>query len=319
MKKCRIAILDSGCCEYQLENMNVICKKNFIDLSEDVRDEHGHGTASFYIIHHMVQEAEYLILKVLDKNAYTKISVILSALEFLLTVETDFICMCLSTAINSNNDKMYLLCEALTKQGKKIIASRANALEDSYPAEFNNVIGVEGILMREHTDFWYNKEHKIQVVSDLTPIMVPYNDYKRWHMFGGNSKATAIFCGLLVANNKNDIYHFMEQNNSRTVWTEADIRAGKIYNNKLLKRRVDNKTLYEAILLALKPYYGEIEEKTNLHTSLTPDNYFDVLYNLERKLQLSLDYCNFKYSDFDTIISLYEKIEGVLNPEKGSE
>lgn len=43
-------------------------------------------------------------------------------------------------------------------------------------------------------------------------------------------------------------------------------QSGKIYNNKLLKCRVDNKALYEAILSVLKSYYYEIEEETNLHT-----------------------------------------------------
>lgn len=312
MKRYKIAILDSGCNNIQMQNLEIICKKNLLDNSDDVIDENGHGTATLYIVNSIVPKSEYIILKVLDKNAQSKVCTVLAALEYLLSIEVDYICICLSTSIETEFNKMYTICQKLRIQGKYLIASQSNSMEKSYPAEFDNVLGVTGILMKNQTDFWFNKKFNIQVVSDLTPIMVPDKNYEKWHMFGGNSKATALMCGLVAKNaDKHSIEEYLDKYCNKNMWTFSDITERKIYDCKLVKGTISDIMLYEMLLLVLSKYDSVIENYTNLHTLFSAEDYYDVLCMIEEKIQISFDFSKFKYSDFDTIMSLYQRISSI--------
>ncbi|MFG6367535.1 MAG: S8 family serine peptidase [Lachnospiraceae bacterium] len=310
MKSYKIAILDSGCNCSQREKYNITMFKNFISNDALCLDDNGHGTAIFEILARIQPNAEFIIIKVLDKNAVSKISVINDALEYLLQLSIDYICMSFSTCLDCKNEKMYFLCQQLRRQGKILVASKANSGKKSYPAEFDNVIGVEGIVLDNSDELWYMPERSIQIVADVLPVMVPSKDGKQYVMFGGNSKATAYVCGIIAKHSQN-LKVFLQQNRSDRIWTDEELLAKKKYIVAANEYKEYSDQLFGQICYVLDQHTKGLSKKRNLHDFLTPSDYYNILEQIEKESSYLIDYCNVRYKDFDTVGTLFKRIQNI--------
>ena len=196
-------------------------------------DSNGHGTACASVIVNECPNVDIFSIGILDSEGKTKLSVLESALESLICSDVSIINM--SLAFDKLVDKkMYQLCQELSRQDITIISSLANKCEESYPAEFDNVIGVQWGILEEENAFWFNKHKTIQCVMDcLTSVVaVPSNEYNM--IFPCNSIATAKLTGII----------------SKMLWDEhiSKISLTSLYNwlqRKALRNNWNDEETYE--------------------------------------------------------------------------
>lgn len=310
MNECKIAILDSGCSHFQIDKYNIVRFKNFISNDESCLDDNGHGTAILEIVGRLQPKAEYTIIKVLDVNAESKIATIIQALEYLLSLSMDYVCMSFSTHLDYGNAKMYYLCQQLKKQGKILISSKANSGIRSYPAEFDNVIGVEGVVFEDPDEFWYIPERDIQVIANVLPIMVSAKDGKQCVMFGGNSKAAAQVCGS-IASSPLKLEEFLLNKRYKKEWSNNEIQKRKMYNVSGHSNKKCSDKLFKQICNVLEQYKEGLSKEENLHSFFSASDYYDILVKIEEKTELTINYYDMEYKDFDTVWTLYEKLHNI--------
>ncbi len=202
------------------------------------------------------------------------------------------------------------LCQQLRCQGKILVASKANSGKKSYPAEFDNVIGVEGIVFENSNEIWYMPESSIQIVADVLPVMVPSKDCKEYLMFGGNSKATAYVCGIIAKHSQN-FKIFLLQNKSCRVWTDEELLLKKKYIVVTDEYKEYPDQLFEQICYILDQHTKGLSKKENLHNFLTPSDYYNILVQIEKESSYLIDYCNVRYKDFDTAGTLFKRIQSI--------
>ena len=87
------------------------------------------------------------VIKVLDKYGRTNIQILEEALKSLIDKDIDIINLSLSVVKSEMVGDLYKICEELNKKGKILVCSLANGFNESYPAVFDNVIGVKGFIL----------------------------------------------------------------------------------------------------------------------------------------------------------------------------
>jgi len=193
MKKCKVAILDSGLFQGCYNNMDVknADSKNY--------DDNGHGTMCYEIIRKIAPNTDFYIKKILNLNLEGSSKILLNTLTDLLDTDINIINLSLSTEGNEYKEKLNNVCEQLYYQSKIIIASKNNGKKNySYPCMFQNVIGVSGEIFEKNVNYKYDLKSKIQAEANKVPFLVKGLDQK-YHFFGGNSKATACMTGIVAS------------------------------------------------------------------------------------------------------------------------
>lgn len=218
--------------------------------------------------------------------------------------------MSFSTCLDCKNERMYSLCQQLRRQGKILVASKANSGKKSYPAEFDNVMGVEGIVFENSNEIWYMPERSIQIVADVLPVMVPSKNCKEYLMFGGNSKATAYVCGIIAKHSQN-FEIFLLQNKSCRVWTDEELLLKKKYIVVADEYKEYSDQLFEQICYILDRHTKGLSKKGNLHNFLASSDYYNILAQIEKESSYLIDYCNVRYKDFDTAGTLFKRIQSI--------
>lgn len=135
-----IAIIDSGvdiCRE-------VFQKTNFFKITEDIKDDIGHGTAVASIIAKNVHDVDLYIYKLFEKEEYAEINELVAALKY-INENYDFDIIHLSSGVVQYDtlNELYDICEELYHKGTTIVAAFDNEGSISYPAAFEHVIGVD--------------------------------------------------------------------------------------------------------------------------------------------------------------------------------
>jgi acyl carrier protein len=224
-------------------------------------------------------------------------------------------------------EDLYKICENLKKQGKIIVCSLANGSKVSYPATFDNVIGVRGFILEDENSFWYNKDKNIQCIMDNNPYMncTVNNSYK---LFGKcNSQSTAKLTGRIanLLSEEPDITFDLlnkklEDLSNKRGWTENDLLASKRYpdyknviyakNNSILL----NTAAIVKDVLKLDKNNNDVYEFSlfDAQIGLNNDNCFEVLKKLEEKFNIKFDYLNISRYDFVSIQTLSDLVVKTL-------
>lgn len=336
--KVKIAIVDTGIDKtHEYLQNNIIggvafeSKDEYILVSDDYEDKNGHGTSCASIIKKEFEEVEFFIVKALDKFGEASIQVLEEALKYLLNIDVKIINLSLSVIESDLVHDLYNICEELNKQGKLIICSVANGFEFSYPAKFNNVIGVKGFILEDENSFWYNKYYDTQCIIDNNSYLRCHlnNSYK---LFGKcNSQAAAKLAGKIaqIVSNNNDIKFddlgkILEKNTSKNHWTNEDLEFSKRYPDfREDCKNISKKIIYEVaeivkVVLNIDKDNNELYECSlfNRNIGLNSDNCFEVIKKLEKNFRISLEYMNISRYDFVSIYTLAELVE--RNMEKGA-
>ncbi len=111
----------------------------------DDRDRIGHGTLCINRIRLIAPAAEILPIRVFGRRLETSIPALLAALDCALERNVDVVNLSLGTVVADAKLPLYARCEQARKRGVIIVAASSRGRGWSFPAVFDNVVGVEGV------------------------------------------------------------------------------------------------------------------------------------------------------------------------------
>ncbi|WP_195948289.1 S8 family serine peptidase [Paraclostridium bifermentans] len=335
--KVKVAIVDTGIDKNNIYlKDNIIggvafeCKDNYIILSENYNDENGHGTSCASIIKKEYENVEIFVVKVLDRFGNTNIQVLEESLKYLLKKDIQVISLSLSVVGSEIAEDLYKVCEELSKQGKIIVSSVYNGSKSSYPAKFDNVIGVKGFILEDENSIWYNESYDIQCVLDNNPYLC-CDLNNRYRLFGRcNSQAAAKLAGkiskIISKNQKisfKDLNKTLEDYANKNYWTEDDIKVNKRYPKVKTDNVYKYSNLIDEIVDEINDVLPLVNDKSKLYEEclfskeigLNDENCYDVLISLEKRFNLNIDYMNTSKYDFVSIHTLADLINKYISKE----
>ncbi|HBF5455613.1 S8 family serine peptidase [Clostridioides difficile] len=334
-KKIKIAVIDTGVDinhEYLKDviggGISFEYDEKYIFTSDNYCDYNGHGTACVSTIKNEFRNLEFFIVKIMDEYGKTNIQILEEALKYLLNTDISIINLSLSVMNSNEVDDLYKICEELNKKGKIIVSSVANGYEETYPAIFDNVIGVKGFILEDENTYWFNKNEKVQCIADDNPYLRCHinNSYK---LFGKcNSQAAAKVTGI-IANilSENPNIKFEELNEkleicaTRNFWTKEDLLKSKrfpIYKKNMYKM---DKYIFEKTYNIVKDfinkeifYYERYDFRLfNQYNGIEYDECFRIIEKLESEFNLKFNYMNISRYDFVSINTLADLVKRKLD------
>lgn len=192
MRKIKIAIVDSGLNYNHPAFLN--SKTDLVyDGEQTEPDEfYGHGTAIFNIIRRVEDIAEITNFKLDNVEEGIYEDTLVDMLEKIRDEYCfDIINLSLGISICEDIDTLYSICKDLTEAGTVIISAFDNSGSISYPAAFENVIGVTtGQSCSRIHDFEYINDNVVNLGAkgDIQRLAWNNPDYI---MLGGNSFSCA--------------------------------------------------------------------------------------------------------------------------------
>lgn len=152
----KIAILDSGILEkhpavvnskYRSFSLSFDPNLGCVRAEQGGTDKIGHGTAVYHIIRQMAPEAEITMFRIFDQETEVDSNNFAAFLQYVGEFEQfDIINLSLGVTLCDNVSQLYDICEEISKRGSIIVSAFDNGGAISFPAAFNNVIGVDASL-----------------------------------------------------------------------------------------------------------------------------------------------------------------------------
>lgn len=314
MKK--IAIVDSG---IDLYKDKVIQHLDFSkNRSENRINNHGNLCCSALLS--INSDVEIYDIKVLNEFNCCSTTILLEALEYINNTEIDIINLSLASHQKGYINKYKTVIKQLCDNGKVIVASLSNNGQKSIPANLPNTIGVSGNIFIKSNTYWYNKKLDIQCIADDKPLLLKSCD-DGYDLFGGNSKATAIFTGMLAYYcdrypylNYDSLQNVLMQYAKKTFWDkveEEDMDCTiKKYNDKILKNLID----IVKTSLKINSTNEELLYNGNLYLpGLNRFNAIILIRNIEEFFNISFDYKKINIFWFYSLQNLYYMVYKELN------
>lgn len=336
-KRVKVAVLDTGIDkEHEYLKENIIGgiafepKDEYIITSDKYDDKNGHGTACSSIIKKEFRDVDIFSVKILDHNGKSDIQVLEEALKYVLKTNIRLINLSLSLLTDEIVHDLYKICNELERNNKIVVCSLANGFEKSYPATFDNVIGVKGFILENENSFWYNKRKKIQCIIDNNSYFYCglNNSYK---LFGKcNSQAAAKLTGKIarILSMEPDIsleklHEKLESLAIRNNWSQHNLKSSKRYPNFRNDLYTNDDTIFIKIVnivikvLGLNKYNHKLNKYGlfNKHIGLTYDKCFDLIKEIEGQLNIKFDYMNISRYDFMSIYTLVQLVEKNLDKD----
>lgn len=168
-KGIRVAVVDSGW-DRSLDEPRVLPGVGFVDPSDDfamARNDHdddvlGHGTACADLILRIAPDARVIPVKVFGKVLETSPGTLHAALLWAIEAGVQVINVSLGTRLEGTLHPLYAACEKARRAGIIVVAAGHNANDWSYPAIFENVIGVSAARFESPYHFRYRPEHAME-------------------------------------------------------------------------------------------------------------------------------------------------------------
>lgn len=215
--KCTIAIIDTGINdEYLSEHRNnIIGTYNILNGTDDVTDEHGHGTEMVSILlgdkksnlAGINQNASIIIVKAIDGSGKTDNSNITKAMDYLLNQENLPDIINLSLGSLNNDPSLEEKVEIAIKKGAIVVAAVGDYKQRDilYPAAYNDVISVQAIDVNGNIDYMSNSSSKTILSFPGVGINALHfeNSGRTIRQIQGSSAATVLASGyfsLFLAN-----------------------------------------------------------------------------------------------------------------------
>jgi subtilisin family serine protease len=168
----RVAVLDSGW-DRSIDEPRVLPGVGFVDPDDDFalgrndddQDVLGHGTACADVILGVAPDARIIPVKVFGKKLETSPGTLQTALEWAIEAGVQVINVSLGTQLTGTLRPLYIACERARQAGIIVVAAGPNASDWSYPAIFENVIGVSAARFTSPYHFHYVEEEAMECIG----------------------------------------------------------------------------------------------------------------------------------------------------------
>ena len=168
----RVAVLDSGW-DRSISDPRVLPGMGFVDPDDDFalarndddQDVLGHGTACADVILDVAPDARVIPVKVFGNKLETSPGTLEAALHWAIDAGVQVINVSLGTRLEGTLHPLYRACERARQAGIIVVAAGHNANDWSYPAIFENVIGVSAARFDSPYHFHYRAEHAMECVG----------------------------------------------------------------------------------------------------------------------------------------------------------
>lgn len=291
MNKIRIALIDSGVeinhselYDKSIQGIEVICNNTKSYVRNSFADSNGHGTALAGIIFDKCENVDLISIKILDENLKCSFDALYNALQIAIKENVRIINLSLGITKKINKERLYELCKSAFNKDIYIISAFHNNGILSYPAAFNEVIGVIGEKIKYKYGYVYNNDKNEFIANgELQKVCWKNNGYK---YMKGNSFACAHITGILA--------HLMYENSTTnfSVFKEMLIKYS-LNSNVYMKVKLDERKWMKKILFfPINQENLNIMEKINdyEHESvgiydprITYYNYFEIKKDLQIK------------------------------------
>ncbi|PIQ09562.1 MAG: hypothetical protein COW71_05895 [Ignavibacteriales bacterium CG18_big_fil_WC_8_21_14_2_50_31_20] len=202
-KNIKVAVVDSGWDYSQndlriMQGVGLISDKNGFELifSNDYNDRIGHGTAVTDLILQLAPDVSILPIRVFGSRLETSPDILVKAISWSIKKEVNIINLSLGTLLSEAIEPLYKICEIARRKNIIIVASKSNSDDWSYPAIFENSIGVASGDFENQFDYKYFNEEAIECIAK------GYNQYVLWQgnkreYLSGNSFAAPNITGII--------------------------------------------------------------------------------------------------------------------------
>ena len=180
-----ICILDSGC------NLSYVQGKNYLDGTQDLTDQEGHGTCVYKILKETAPDADIYMLKCFDssislpqnaqesdeeqsKDSDAGTAIIQAIYDAADIYDADIINI--SWTLNQDSEELHDAIQYAAKQNVLLVAAAGNLSlstplgSEVYPAAWKEVIGVSGADLNGHgepvSSLWYLQSDAVFVSAD---------------------------------------------------------------------------------------------------------------------------------------------------------
>ncbi len=290
MGKIRVGMIDSGinqCVIRGKVTQEIFCGRN----SDAYRamDINGHGTMCAKVVENMsAAELEFVSAKIFHGELKATERQIVEALTYMMDMRVDVINMSLSVSL-SESLALCKICRQLDEAGVVLVSAAANSGEKTLFEEYGNVVTVTGSSFFDGGVCWHGGS---RAVCDIEPVLLPWYE-KAYRFFGGNSKATALFTGIVINTRNTGTEGFdlntVKRNAVRKTWKQSDLcRDSKELTFAANKRiqyaeSMDQQTLMQYVERATEIPVAVLEREEDWYAdnvSLTADQVRNLLDEL---------------------------------------
>ncbi len=198
-----VAIIDSGIGAEDIKEMHgkieayeIVEEEGNLVLRAGGEDLNGHGSLCISTIYKECAQVEIISIKIFDKKLKTSIEYLEYALKCLLYRDVRIINLSLAITEKTDTSQLLVLCKKLEEQGKIIIAAVENGKHSSEPANYKQIIGVQGENIKD--DMWELRFGNLNFIKQSIPYL-HLNHNHTFQMFGNcNSSAAAMITGIVA-------------------------------------------------------------------------------------------------------------------------
>lgn len=186
MSNIKIVIIDSGFTSHSDFNLKINgISFKYIDgkirLCSDIKDNIGHGTAVTFLINKHFADADLFCIKIYE-DEHCKPELLLNALDYIYkNIDCKIVNISLGVTSYSDLFKLREKCNKLIKKGIIIVSAFDNNGTLSYPAAFDNVIGVDvNFKAGNIKEFDYVENSPINIIGHYREQRLPWlnNSYQ---------------------------------------------------------------------------------------------------------------------------------------------
>jgi len=131
-------------------------------LTADDQDRIGHGTACADLVLRIAPACEIVPIRVFGNRRETSVSIIKAGLEYATERRLNVVNLSLGTLRGDALRPLYEACGRARDAGAIVVAAQHNVHDWSYPAVFDNVIGVRGAHLTGSFDFQFHNAEAIE-------------------------------------------------------------------------------------------------------------------------------------------------------------
>lgn len=254
MKKIQIAIIDSGInCEHPafVDSKPILIST---DEQNKFEDFYGHGTAVYNIIRKVENIADITNFRLKDVENGICENELINLLKIIKSeYKFDLINLSLGISICENLNELYAVCKSLTDEGTIIISAFDNTGSMSFPAAFENVIGVTtGQSCIRINDFEYNQDTVVNLGAKGDIQKLAWNN-PNYILLGGNSFACAHTTVQAAKFMYEEIYGF-----HNIMKAFSDIAKKHFVNEKEFHKTIDRNLPFSIKKAVLFPFNKEM-------------------------------------------------------------